>query len=149
MVVSSCNLEGHLTFVFISFFFNAVCPSLLTLNNTSGVITSPFYPRPYPTNQTCSWQITASEENYFVLIIEDMFIQQCGATCTCDYLEIQNGLSSDGVSSKRRCGYLDNVIFYVYHDMLKVQFVSDRAGSYHGFKATYTQVNYTSIPASK
>ena len=84
-----------------------------------------------------------------MLIIEHMDIQQCEAACTCDYLEIQNGLSSDGVSSPRRCGYLYNVIYRVYHDMLKVQFVSNRPGSNHGFKATYTQVNYTSIPASK
>ena len=79
-----------------------------------------------------------------------MSIQQCGAACPCVYLEIQNGLSSDGVPSKRRCGYFYNVIYHVYHDILKVQFVSDRAERWDsGFKATYTQVNYTSIPASK
>ena len=83
-----------------------------------------------------------------MLIIERLEIEWCSA-CTCDYLEIENGLSSDGVLSPRRCGYFYNVIYHVYQDMLKVQFVSDRSGRYRGFKATYTQVNYTSIPASK
>ena len=84
-----------------------------------------------------------------MLIIKVLNIQQCGASCTCGYLEIQNGLSSDGVLSQRRCGYLYNVIYYVYQDMLKVQFVSDGSGRYRGFKATYTQVNYTSIHPCK
>ena len=44
---------------------------------------------------------------------------------------------------------LYNVMYHVYQDMLKVQFVSDRSGRNRGFRATYTQVNYTSIPASK
>ena len=89
---------------------SAVCPKLANLNETSGVITSPFYPRNYPANQTCSWQITASKGNHVVLIIEYMDIQQCGMSCTCDHLEIQNGSSFDGldqINGGRRCHYFD------------------------------------------
>ena len=88
---------------------SAVCPKLAILNGTSGVITSPFYPRNYPDNQSCSWQITASKGNYVVLIIEYMNIPQCGVSCTCDRLEIQNGSSFDDLYqiSGRRCGFRD------------------------------------------
>ena len=123
-----------------------VCPNMTTLNETSGVITSPFYPRNYPDNQRCSWQITASKGNYVVLIIEDMYIQSCGQTCSCDYLQVQNGFSSDGCNGKRRCGS-HSVIYYSMSESLTVLFVSDGSSSkdYRGFKATYIQVNHTAL----
>ena len=84
-----------------------------------------------------------------MMIIEDMFIPRCGQTCSCDYLEVQNGLSSDGYNDGRRCGYRGSVRYYSISESLTVLFVSD--GSYNkyysGFKATYIQVNHTaSIP---
>ena len=121
---------------------------MTTLNETSGVITSPFYPRYYPGYQECRWQITASKGNHVVMIIEDMNIQRCGQTCTCDYLEVRNGLSSDGYNDGRKCGYR-TVIYYSMSESLTVLFVSDGSYSkyYSGFKATYIQANHTaSIP---
>ena len=82
------------------------------------------------------------------MIIEDMYIQRCGQTCTCDYLEVQNGLSSDGYNDRRRCGY-PSVRYYSMSESLTVLFVSDGSYSkyYSGFKATYIQANHTaSIP---
>ena len=98
-----------------------MCPKLAILNKTSGVITSPFYPRNYPDYQRCSWQITASKGNHVVLIIEYTYIQQCGV-CTCDHLEIQNGSSFDGlyqINGRRLCHYYDynyysNYDYYYY-----------------------------------
>ena len=125
----------------------------LNAAETSEVITSPFYPRNYPNNQRCSWQITASKGNRVVLVIEDMYIHQCGASCTCDYLEIQNGLPSDGGSSARRCGYYNNSLhlaYYSLHESLKMLFVSDGySRRYRGFKATYTLVNHTALIPGK
>ena len=129
-------------------FFQPVCPNMTTLNETSGVITSPFYPRNYPDNQECRWQITASKGRHVVMIIDYLYTESCGQTCTCDYLEVQNGLSSDGYNEKRRCGYL-RVRYYSIFDSLMVLFVSDGIESklYGGFKATYIQVNHlASIP---
>ena len=135
-------------------FYHAVCPKQITLNETSGVITSPFYPRNYPNNQRCSWQITASKGNRVVLVIEYLHIHQCGASCTCDYLEIQNGFSSDGDSTTRRCSYYSYghpLAYYSLHESLKVLFVSD--GYYRrylrGFKATYIHVNHTALIPGK
>ena len=144
-----------------------MCPKLANLNETSGDITSPFYPRNYPGNQTCSWQITTSEGNHVILIIEYMYIEQCGVSCTCDHLEIQNGSSFDGLYhiSGRQCGRHDYSRFYchryrhphyyyyhcyfwpfIFHsqrESLKVLFLSDGSSTkvYPGFKATYVQVN--------
>ncbi|KAJ7357698.1 Bone morphogenetic protein 1 [Desmophyllum pertusum] len=95
-----------------------LCPASMTLNETSGVISSPYNPRKYPDNQTCNWQITASHGNRIVLEIEPINIESCGASgeCTCDYLQVQNGFSVDPVI---------------------------RPSPYHGFQATYKQLNYT------
>ena len=119
---------------------------MTTLNKKSGVITSPFHPRKYPNNQECRWQITASKGNYVVLIIERE-IKQCGASCTCDYLEIRDGVSSDGASSRRRCGY-KHVAYFSIFESLKVRFVSDDSSTklYAGFNSIYTQVNYSGFP---
>ena len=83
-----------------------------------------------------------------MMIIEDMYIRSCGHTCSCDYLEVQNGLSSDGYNDARRCGYRTE-IYYSMSESLTVLFVSDGSDSkyYPGFKATFIQVNHTaSIP---
>ena len=119
---------------------------MTTLNETSGVITSPFYPRKYPANQECRWQITASKGNRVVMIIEDMYIQHCGQTCTCDYLEVQNTISSDDYNDGRRCGYRRSVRFHSISESLTVLFVSDGTPPkwFRGFKATYIQANHTS-----
>ena len=126
------------------FFYHAVCPNLTTLNETSGVITSPYYPRKYPNNVKCSWQITASKGKRIVLMIKDYYSRRCAVSCTCDYLEIKTGLLlDDGALSQRMCGTpMDNVTFVSFYETLKVQFVSDGTYRSRGFKAVYTQVNY-------
>ena len=118
---------------------------MVTLNETSGV-TSPYYPRSYPSNEKCSWKITASEGERIVLVIEDLHIRGCGSSCTCDYLEIQNGSSSDGISGRRRCRYNGDrgIVYHSVKDVLRVTFVSESGAYrwYRGFKATYMKVKY-------
>ena len=45
---------------------------MTNFNKISGVITSPFYPRHYPTNQGCSWEIRARKGKRILFTIEDM-----------------------------------------------------------------------------
>ena len=117
------------------------------LNEPSGVITSPFYPRRYPNNQDCTWQITANKGNRVKLEIEDTLdIFQCLEICLCDYLEVQNGFSSDGALSGRTCGRPGRILtFYSILETLTVRFFSDGANEMQsvGFKATYTHLNFT------
>ena len=88
-----------------------------------------------------------------MLVIEDIHIWDCGLSCTCDYLEIQNGLSSDGISGRRRCRS-DKDSGIVYHsakDVLRVTFVSvDSTYWVHrGFKATYIKLKYNAKTTGK
>ena len=124
----------------------AVCPNMATLNEPSGVLISPYYPRRYPSNEKCSWKITASKGERIVLVIKDIYIKACGSSCTCDYLEIQNGSSSDGIAGRRRCRSDKDrgIVYHSIKDVLRVTFVSDSGTyrRYRGFKATYIQVKY-------
>ena len=132
----------------------SVCPKMATLTETSGVLTSPYQPRRYPSNEKCSWKIIASKGERILLFIEDIDIRTCGSSCTCDYLEIQNGLSSDGISGRRRCRS-DKDSGIVYHsakDVLRVTFVSGARTYnwwYRGFKATYIKVKYNATTTGK
>ena len=128
-----------------------MCPNLTILNDPSGVITSPLYPGHYPYNQSCSWQITASKGKRVKLVIEYMDIQQCGANCTCDYLEIQNGsLAGDGTPGGRTCGHRTYDLYYSDRESLKVLFVSDGNGKWwNGFRAIYTHVNFDAVIPGK
>ena len=126
---------------------------MATLNETSGVLTSPYYPRRYPSNEKCSWKIIASKGERIVLVIEEIDIRSCGLSCTCDYLEIQNGSSSDDISVKRRCRYHEHrgIVYHSVKDILRVTFVSDSGTywRYRGFKATYIKVKYNATATGK
>ena len=126
---------------------------MATLNETSGVLTSPYYPRRYPSNEKCSWKIIASKGERILLFIEDIYIRNCGSSCTCDYLEIQNGSSSDGISGRRRCRYYKDrgIVYHSVRDVLRVTFVSDSGTyrRYRGFKATYIKVKYNATNTGK
>ena len=139
--------------MFSSFILPAVCPNMATLNETSGVLTSPYYPRTYPSSKNCSWKITASKGERIVLVIEEIYIWECGSSCTCDYLQILNGSSSDGISGGRRCrNYKDRgIVYHSTKDVLRVTFVSDNFThwGYRGFKATYMKVKYDAVTAGK
>ena len=126
---------------------------MATLNETSGVLTSPYYPRRYPPNENCSWKITASKGERIVLVIEDLNIKSCGSSCTCDYLEIQNGSSTDGISGRRRCIYYEDhgIVYHSAKDVLRLTFVSDSDTyrGYRGFRAIYMKAKYNATTTGK
>ena len=126
---------------------------MATLNETSGVLTSPYYPRRYPSNENCGWKITASKGQRIVLVIEDLHIRFCGSSCTCDYLEIKDGSSSDGISGRRRCRYYEDrgIVYHSAKDVLRLTLVSDSGAYwyYRGFKATYIKVKYNAPTTGK
>lgn len=123
------------------------------LNETSGVITSPFYPRDYPNAVTCRWKITASRGKRIKLVITDMYLEWGGNHCPCDYLRIQNGFLYDsGVPYEPLCGRLTGnltLTFYSFRETLTVLFVTDGSVTYRGFNATYIQLHFAGIPYSK
>ena len=117
----------------------------MILNETSGSLSSPFYPRNYPFNQTCSWNITGKRGYRVELTIPDYSLHQCDAACSCDYLEVQTSFTEDSPVGKL-CGTSRNIDLKLYsiHESLRVVFVSDDTKfDYDGFKATYLLLNYS------
>ena len=123
------------------------------MTKLSGVISSPYYPRKYPVNQNCLWEITASKGKHVKLEIKDMEIHRCGSegACTCDYLEIRHGFLGSGLRPGAARGKLcvdDSFTpqtYYSTNERLSVRFFADLLLSkrHRGFTATYTQLNFT------
>ena len=88
-----------------------------------------------------------------MLVIEDLNIRSCGSSCTCDYLEIQNGSSTDGISGRRRCRYYKDrgIVYHSAKDVLRVTFVSDSDTyrGYRGFRAIYMKAKYNATTTGK
>ena len=120
---------------------------MTTLNEISGVITSPFYPRSGHNyyNQSCSWEIRPRKGKRILLSIEDMFWGCSGGawSCACGYVEIQGGslLVYDG-PKWRICEFsMANETYDWFKERIKVVlFVSDYSIR---FKISYTQVNFS------
>ena len=119
----------------------SACPNMAILTGTSGIITSPFYPRNYRNNHNCNWKIMASTGNQVKLVIQDMDIET-GINCPYDYIQIQNAvIYGSVVLPGRLCGSLtSNSTFSSYHETLIVRFVTDGSKTARGFKARYTVI---------
>ncbi|CAH3161287.1 unnamed protein product, partial [Pocillopora meandrina] len=129
---------------------DSLCPTDMILDETSGSFSSPYNPRNYPFNQTCSWKIIGKQGYRVELTIPDYNLQGCdGAACSCDYMEVQSSFS-DQVLPGKLCNTPTHipVKFYSLHESLRVLFVSDDTSmDYDGFGATYKLLNYS--PPSK
>ena len=121
-----------------------MCPTDTILDETSGSLSSPFHPRNYPFNQTCSWNITGKQGYCVELTIPDYNLERCAA-CSCDYVEVQNSFSDKALPGEL-CGTPRSppIKFYSLQESLRVVFVSDDANmDYDGFGATYKLLNYS------
>ena len=126
---------------------------MTTLNEISGVITSPFYPRSGHNyyNQSCSWEIRARKGKRILFSIEDIYFSWwCSGIiwpCACEYVEIQGGSLSayDGPKWRIRAFPIANEMYDWFKERIKVVlFVSDGSIRYGArFKISYTQVNFS------
>ncbi|XP_071811335.1 uncharacterized protein [Apostichopus japonicus] len=62
----------------------------VTIINQNGTITSPQYPNPYPNNAFCEWYLSAPEENYLLLQLQEFETKR-----SYDYLTIGEGSTID------------------------------------------------------
>ena len=53
----------------------------------SGVMTSPYFPNPYPHNAECEWTVVAPENEVITLTFTDMDIESHDS-CEYDYVEV-------------------------------------------------------------
>ena len=93
-----------------------------TYNETSNTINSPNYPREYPHNKYCTWNVTApveskiSVERFSYSIVES-------SDCIFQYLEIYDGLDTRSGMVANLCGEntyggmnsTTNNLFFVFH----------------------------------
>ncbi|OXB70146.1 UNVERIFIED_CONTAM: hypothetical protein H355_013954 [Colinus virginianus] len=124
----------------------AACGGLLTKLN--GTITTPGWPKEYPPNKNCVWQVVAPTQ-YRISMKFEFFELEGNEVCKYDYVEIRSGLSSDSKLHGKFCGTeVPEVITSQYNNM-RIEFRSDNTVSKKGFKAHFFSgiENHSCVPA--
>ena len=82
-----------------------------TYDNNKNEITTPNYPRNYPENKLCNWNIEVTQGQYIELefnVFELEYSRTCGDYLDYldhDYLEVYDGRSSSSPNLGKYCGY--------------------------------------------
>ncbi|XP_069787318.1 cubilin [Narcine bancroftii] len=129
---NSCNSKGFRAR------FHQVCGSCIITDDIGGAITSPLYPGNYSNNQNCSWIIRAQEPfNHVTISFTDIAIENSGAGCSADVLQILDGDNYGAASVGRYCGNTIPHPITSSSDALFVNFISNDINSFRGFRAIY------------
>nr|XP_010330437.1 deleted in malignant brain tumors 1 protein isoform X5 [Saimiri boliviensis boliviensis] len=112
---------------------NFHCGGLLT--NNSGSFSSPWYPKNYPTNVVCTWDIQADVGAHVRLTFEEVKMEDSYG-CPYDFIEIFDGPQSEPFSLGRFCSRKIPVFTSSYNRM-SVVFRSDAIITNIGFYASY------------
>ncbi|KAM8807899.1 embryonic protein UVS.2-like [Eudromia elegans] len=111
------------------------CGDTFTVSN--GVITSPNYPKKYPKNQACFW-IIKSPIGYKVSLQMLSFELEANDRCIYDYLLIHDGSRPTSPAVGPYCGTKKVADFTSSGNFVLVEFHSDTAWEFPGFKMNYT-----------
>ncbi|XP_055976307.1 deleted in malignant brain tumors 1 protein-like [Sorex fumeus] len=109
------------------------CGGLLT--NTSGSFSSPWYPKKYPTNVVCAWDIRVDSRAHIKLTFDVVKMENFYG-CPYDFIEIFDGPQSESFSLGRFCSGT-TPIFTSSSNRLTVVFHSDAIVTNIGFFASY------------
>ncbi|MBN3293694.1 TLL2 protein, partial [Polypterus senegalus] len=112
----------------------AACGGFLTKLN--GTITSPGWPKEYPTNKNCVWQVVAPTQ-YRISLQFDVFELEGNEVCKYDYVEVRSGLSTDSRLHGKFCGSEKPDVITSQLNNMRVEFKSDNTVSKKGFKAHF------------
>ncbi|KAG7279561.1 LOW QUALITY PROTEIN: hypothetical protein CRUP_034663, partial [Coryphaenoides rupestris] len=80
---------------------NTACGGLLSKLN--GTVSTPGWPKEYPPNKNCVWQVVAPTQ-YRISIQFEIFELEGNEVCKYDYVEVRSGLSSDSKLHGKYCG---------------------------------------------
>ncbi|GAB0192284.1 tolloid-like protein 2 [Grus japonensis] len=119
---------------FAANFFKAACGGFITKLN--GTITSPGWPKEYPTNKNCVWQVVAPAQ-YRISLQFEVFELEGNDVCKYDYVEIRSGLASDSKLHGKFCGSEKPEVITSYGNNMRLEFKSDNTVSKKGFKVHY------------
>uniref|UniRef100_A0A8C5C907 Metalloendopeptidase n=1 Tax=Gadus morhua TaxID=8049 RepID=A0A8C5C907_GADMO len=112
----------------------AACGGFITKLN--GSITSPGWPREYPPNKNCIWQLVAPTQ-YRITLLFDVFETEGNDVCKYDYVEVRSGLSADSRLHGKFCGAEKPEAITSQYNNMRIEFKSDNTVSKRGFKAQF------------
>ncbi|XP_075901094.1 bone morphogenetic protein 1-like [Nelusetta ayraudi] len=112
----------------------AACGGFVTQLN--GSISSPGWPKDYPPNKNCVWQLMAPIQ-YRITLVFDMFETEGNDVCKYDYVEVRSGSSSDSKLHGKFCGAEKPEVITSLHNDMRIEFKSDNTVSKRGFKAHF------------
>ncbi|KAM9032986.1 membrane frizzled-related protein [Sarcophilus harrisii] len=117
-----------------------------SLNELHGTFSTPNYPKPYPHQQFCLWQISVPPGHGIELRFHN-FSLEAHQDCEFDYVEIHENTDTGALNLMGRfCGPKLPPPLVSSHHELTVVFVTDYQISSMGFSATYQALNSTDNP---
>ena len=114
----------------------------ITLTGSSGTIQSPNYPSSYPNSMDCVWKITAPYGKEVNLTFTHMSLQYM-YSCTADFVELRDGLTSYSSRIGSYCGSSLPSPKYSNGRHMLVRFHSDGNVTSAGFAANFEAFDST------
>ncbi|XP_038845796.1 bone morphogenetic protein 1-like isoform X1 [Salvelinus namaycush] len=112
----------------------AACGGFITKLN--GSITTPGWPKEYPPNKNCVWQLVAPT-HYHITLLFDVFETEGNDVCKYDYVEVRSGLTADSRLHGKFCGTEKPETVTSQYNNMRIEFKSDNTVSKKGFKAQF------------
>ncbi|KAJ7987175.1 hypothetical protein DPEC_G00336020 [Dallia pectoralis] len=112
----------------------AACGGFIT--NLNGSFTTPGWPKEYPPNKNCVWQLVAPTQ-YRITLLFDVFETEGNDVCKYDYVEVRSGLTADSRVHGKFCGAEKPETITSQNNNMRVEFKSDSTVSKKGFKAQF------------
>uniref|UniRef100_A0A452V7P4 Metalloendopeptidase n=1 Tax=Ursus maritimus TaxID=29073 RepID=A0A452V7P4_URSMA len=110
------------------------CGGFITKLN--GTITSPGWPKEYPTNKHCVWHVVAPAQ-YRISLQFEVFELEGNDVCKYDFVEVRSGLSPDARLHGKFCGSEMPEVITSQSNNMRVEFKSDNTVSKRGFRAHF------------
>uniref|UniRef100_A0A8C6W9S3 Cubilin n=1 Tax=Nannospalax galili TaxID=1026970 RepID=A0A8C6W9S3_NANGA len=117
--------------------FRQVCGGYI-LTDSSGSISSPLFPKAYPSYQNCSWIIQAQPPFNHITLSFTQFVLENSMDCTRDFLEILDGNDYDAPVRGRYCGSSLPHPITSSGNALTLKFITDYGANFNGFHAIYS-----------
>ncbi|XP_067660430.1 cubilin-like [Haliotis asinina] len=120
-----------------------------TISYETKYIESPNYPLSYPNDADCEWTISTSIDGYVIHVEAVFFNLEYDSTCSYDYVQLYDVVTSYESSIGRWCG-TDGPNRQTTGQTMKVKFHSDGSTSRSGFKLSFTAgepTTYSSVAA--
>ncbi|KAF1377489.1 hypothetical protein PFLUV_G00201330 [Perca fluviatilis] len=112
----------------------AACGGFITKLN--GSLTTPGWPKEYPPNKNCVWQLVAPIQ-YRITLVFDVFETEGNDVCKYDYVEVRTGLTPDSELHGKFCGAEKPEVITSQQNNMRIEFKSDNTVSKRGFKAHF------------